>query len=174
MKMLEKLQRRLQEGKKDNKGFSLVELIIVIAIMAILIGIVGMNVIPQIENARRATDAEVLSALVTEGMEAWTQVDNAATTVNITISVNSDGKLSLSGGSASDDLKNKLIELSFTGTGANRVLKSNAGKDLKAHGFVINFDPASGVDLRMPTAEGGAATDAGKLDGFDGYAFVSR
>ena len=35
--------------KLDNKGFSLIELIIVIAIMAILIGIVGTQVVPYIE-----------------------------------------------------------------------------------------------------------------------------
>lgn len=73
MKMVEKLQKRIQEGKKNNKGFSLVELIIVIAIMAILIGIVGMNVLPQIENARQSKDLQVLSAYLTEAVEAVTQ-----------------------------------------------------------------------------------------------------
>lgn len=73
MKMLEKLQKRLQQGKKDNKGFSLVELIIVIAIMAILIGIVGMNVLPQIENARQSKDLQLLSAYLSESVEAVTQ-----------------------------------------------------------------------------------------------------
>lgn len=89
MKMVEKLQKRIQEGKKNNKGFSLVELIIVIAIMAILIGIVGMNVIPQIENARRSKDMQVLSAYLTEAMEAYTQnVSKLDTTKAYTIEIN--------------------------------------------------------------------------------------
>ena len=47
MKMFE----RLQAKKKDNKGFSLVELIIVIAIMAILVGVVGTQVVPYLHNS---------------------------------------------------------------------------------------------------------------------------
>ena len=99
MKMVEKLQKRIQEGKKNNKGFSLVELIIVIAIMAILIGIVGMNVLPQIENARQSKDLQVLNAYLTESVEAVTQ--NASkctaskyqltiTSSNITIAIAQD------------------------------------------------------------------------------------
>ncbi|MBQ6094530.1 MAG: prepilin-type N-terminal cleavage/methylation domain-containing protein, partial [Lachnospiraceae bacterium] len=40
----------IQMKKLNNKGFSLVELIIVIAIMAILVGVVGTQVIPYLEN----------------------------------------------------------------------------------------------------------------------------
>lgn len=39
--------------KINNKGFSLVELIIVIAIMAILVGIVGTQVLPYIDKAKK-------------------------------------------------------------------------------------------------------------------------
>ncbi len=161
--MMKKLQNKAQEAMKDNKGFSLVELIIVIAIMAILIGIVGMNVIPQIENARKATDAQVISALVSEAMEAWTQVDSAATTATIKVDVDgSTGALSLgSGGSAGTALQNKFKELSFEGTGASRVLKSKAGKELSSTGITITCDPDTGVTT-------------GALPGFDGYDFSSR
>ena len=48
MKMFE----RLQAKKKDNKGFSLVELIIVIAIMAILVGVVGTQVVPYLNKSK--------------------------------------------------------------------------------------------------------------------------
>ena len=46
---------------KSNKGFSLVELIIVIAIMAILVGVVGTQVIPYLENSRKAKDQQILT-----------------------------------------------------------------------------------------------------------------
>ena len=42
--------------KKNNKGFSLVELIIVIAIMAVLIAILAPNLIKWVENSRKAAD----------------------------------------------------------------------------------------------------------------------
>ena len=55
MKIMNKFQKKLANRKKDNKGFSLVELIIVIAIMAILVGVVGTQVIPYIEKSRNKT-----------------------------------------------------------------------------------------------------------------------
>ena len=55
---------KLQEN--DKKGFSLVELIIVMAIMAILVGIVAAQVLPYMEKSRQAKDQQVLSAICTD------------------------------------------------------------------------------------------------------------
>jgi len=57
--------------KLDNKGFSLIELIIVIAIMAILIGIVGTQVVPYIEKSKQAKDQQVLSGYLTSATTAF-------------------------------------------------------------------------------------------------------
>lgn len=48
---------------KNNKGFSLVELIIVIAIMAILVGIMAPQLIKYIEKANITADEELLDAI---------------------------------------------------------------------------------------------------------------
>lgn len=45
---------------KNNDGFSLVELIIVIAIMAVLVGVVAVQVIPYMEKSREARDISTL------------------------------------------------------------------------------------------------------------------
>jgi type IV pilus assembly protein PilA len=51
--------------KKNNKGFSLVELIIVIAIMAVLIGVLAPQFAKYIEQSRRSKDAQAASSLQT-------------------------------------------------------------------------------------------------------------
>ncbi|MBR1470900.1 MAG: prepilin-type N-terminal cleavage/methylation domain-containing protein [Lachnospiraceae bacterium] len=49
--------------KKNNKGFSLVELIIVIAIMAILVGIIAPQLLKYIEKSKVSTDLRSLDAI---------------------------------------------------------------------------------------------------------------
>lgn len=46
------------EKKLNNKGFSLVELIIVIAIMAVLVGVLAPQFMKYVEQSRKATDIQ--------------------------------------------------------------------------------------------------------------------
>jgi type IV pilus assembly protein PilA len=55
---------------KDNKGFSLVELIIVIAIMAILVGILAPQFIKYIEQSREAKDIQAIDS-IRKAIEAY-------------------------------------------------------------------------------------------------------
>ena len=50
-------------GKGSNKGFSLVELIIVIAIMAVLVGIMAPQLIKYLEKSKVSTDLQALDAI---------------------------------------------------------------------------------------------------------------
>ena len=163
--MMKKLQNKAQEAMKDNKGFSLVELIIVIAIMAILIGIVGMNVIPQINNARKATDAQVLSAMISEAMEVYTQVAQGTDTYTITVP-NTSGQLAdctVSGGAKAAEMEKAYNELAKLAT---RKLKSDVGKGLA---ITITCDETNGVYIGdMSTGSYVPPT------GFEGYEFRSR
>lgn len=74
---------KLHDNKK--KGFSLVELIIVIAIMAILVGVVASQVLPYMEKSRKAKDQQQLSGVCTDIVTAVSQqekeVDNFTWTI---------------------------------------------------------------------------------------------
>ncbi len=51
--------------KMNNKGFSLVELIIVIAIMAVLIGVMAPQFLKYVEQSRRSTDITNAQSIAT-------------------------------------------------------------------------------------------------------------
>ena len=65
-----------EKGRINNQGFSLVELVIVIAIMAVLVGIVGTQVIPYIDKARKAKDIQIVNGYCTDATTAFVSCTN--------------------------------------------------------------------------------------------------
>lgn len=130
--------------KLNNKGFSLVELIIVIAIMAILVGVVGTQVIPYLESSRKAKDIQILSAWNTAAMSAYS---SAAASLDSTavykITINDASAGSVSGGATAEQnaLKAQFEALSGV-TGLNydfgTKMESKAGKDIQKVEITIN------------------------------------
>ena len=126
--------------KVDNKGFSLIELIIVIAIMAILIGIVGTQIVPYIEKSKQAKDQQVLSSLLTSATTAFASnvesYENAATEAKFDFDAEATGDYasviadfhSLAGYEKLADLKANMT--------------SKAGKDIKS--ITIARDKSTG------------------------------
>jgi len=52
------------EKKMNNKGFSLVELIIVVAIMAVLIGVLAPTYLKYVENSKKTADCSAIGSML--------------------------------------------------------------------------------------------------------------
>lgn len=106
-----------EKGKTNNQGFSLVELVIVIAIMAILVGIVGTQVIPYIDKARKAKDIQIVNGYCTDATTAFvscTDQLDVSKSYTITMEKVSTGwtiEVKDSDGTDSTLLKNAFVEL---------------------------------------------------------------
>lgn len=67
---------KLKEKKLNNKGFSLVELIIVIAIMAVLVGVLAPQYLKYVERSRVSTDRDNIAA-IESAIQVWGADPNA-------------------------------------------------------------------------------------------------
>ena len=86
---MEKKQRTL-----NNKGFSLIELIVVIAIMAILVGAMAPQVTKYIEKSRKSADVQALGTLYTAVLTELLDPDVTTKPKTGTIKIGTDGKAS--------------------------------------------------------------------------------
>lgn len=154
--------------KLNNKGFSLVELIIVIAIMAILVGVVGTQVIPYLEKSRQGKDMQVFSAWNTAGMSAYSmnadKVDaNKDVTILITsgsVKVTNDGSgtTSATGGAAGENaVWSTFTELTGLGSSNFASLVSKEGKaNIQSVKIFIPKGTASNITTTICTDTAGA------------------
>ena len=157
--------------KLNNKGFSLVELIIVIAIMAILVGVVGTQVIPYLENSRKAKDQQILSAWNTAGVSAYsTEAGSLDATKTYTITIESGASIKINAsatpaaGSGDEKLLNTFKALTDIKSGftfAND-MSSKAGKHIDHVDVKIN-----GMDGQVVTTTTMNATGIAAKESFD-------
>ena len=86
------MKKLFDKIRKNNKGFTLVELIIVIAVMAILTVVVAPQYLKYIEKSRAATDENALSELkhIVEVSYVEAEADNAGDNV-VVINIPANG-----------------------------------------------------------------------------------
>ena len=132
---------KLLNKKKNNKGFTLVELVIVVAILAILVGLLAPQYTKYVEKSRKSADASNLEELVTSVKVAAS--DNAydvvqATDTTYTLEMTSSGtKLTdKSGGTVPEGLTNALAE--YAGNNwEDTTLKSKGWTDKKISAEIL-------------------------------------
>lgn len=94
--MVKNVFKKLGKKQKNNKGFSLVELIVVIAIMAVLVGVLAPQLIKYVEKSREATDIQNADSIAT-AVKAYF-ADKEGLGGNITVKISPSGNMTATPG----------------------------------------------------------------------------
>ncbi|HOO80615.1 MAG TPA: type II secretion system protein, partial [Lachnospiraceae bacterium] len=135
--MLQKTNQKKKKEKenvkmKNNKGFSLVELIIVIAIMAILVGVMAPQLIKYIEKTNVSSDTQLADAVHGAVITACMDPEVVAATDTATFYNTLTTGLSASTFSTGDTLGRAICDILgiTSGTEIASSLKSHGANDV--------------------------------------------
>lgn len=130
------------EVKMNNKGFSLVELIVVIAIMAVLVGVMAPMFIRYVEKSRQSTDITNLDSILSTVRNFYADKEDVAATEEVTLTLG--GAITVNNSAASGRAANVISDAQQTGVcdaSGNTTLKGS--KWTTAPGFT--YIPSSGA-----------------------------
>lgn len=141
--MVKNVLNTLRKKQKNNKGFSLVELIVVIAIMAVLVGVLAPQLIRYVEKSREATDIQNCDSIATTLKTYFSDKEGVKGTVKV--AVKTTGDVVVTKGAASDTFVPADVETALNDAGLKSTnLKGNGWKTPKDEiDVVYNIDSGS-------------------------------
>ena len=150
---------------KNNKGFSLVELIIVIAIMAILVGVMAPQLIKYIEKANVSADVQICdsvrTAVTTTMMDPAVVTDPAYTDVSASAIKSYTSIASLCNTAVASSFTKNINDLLGTTTPDTTLLAQMKSHGAKASNFVIWLDVnGANVIVYLPGTDMSGAKNA--------------
>lgn len=129
--------------KTNNKGFSLVELIIVIAIMAILVGVLAPQYLKYVEKSRTSADLDTLDAVYTACTTAASDAEVTDSPSSTTTIADASFTGSSWGKEVVDTLGAKPSELKFKSKSANQATGCSVSFDADSNKFTIKVGSLS-------------------------------
>jgi len=87
------MREKINKARKNKKGFSLVELIVVIAIMAVLVAILAPQFLKYVERSRVSADKQNVTEII-NAVQAYASDDTTTTFPTGTVTLNIKGTAS--------------------------------------------------------------------------------
>ena len=150
------MRKLMDKIKKNNKGFTLVELIVVVAILAVITVVVAPQYLNYVEKARIGTDENTIGEIAHVAEISWVEVkasDDTLGAAKVTVAINSQGGFTITSAVAAES--DKSTAATRIATEINKVIdtdqykfKSKTYKTVAtgatANSVVINLD-ANGI-----------------------------
>ena len=150
------------KNRKNNKGFSLVELIVVVAIMAVLVGVLAPAYLKYVEKSRVQKDVSAVSEVMAACEVALADETINKNTTSATISFAPTATFTKAAADADASARTLENELADT-LGTSVTLTSNG---LKTAGVTVTVtvDQTSGaITITAAAGEGASATAAAAI-----------
>jgi type IV pilus assembly protein PilA len=140
------MNKMLKKRLFGNKGFSLIELIIVIAIMAALIAILAPQYLKYVEKSRTSADETTANEILTAAKVSQTDPDNDPTTTALVVTWASTGVITYTGSTDAVAAFQDAIGVASTGTIARKSSTHDSdifSVSVAADGTVTADDPSA-------------------------------